>query len=68
MIGRGDVEAITGHLGQALQVRPKAANAKARGWGLDEDGVRVQRLPRGFYLRANFTHEILLARYQLETC
>jgi DNA mismatch repair protein MutH len=66
IIGRGDVEGITGHLGVALQVRPKAANASSRGWGLDEDGVRVQRLPRGFYLRASFTHEILLARYRMQ--
>jgi DNA mismatch repair protein MutH len=65
MIGRGDVERITGHQGIAMQVRPKAKNASARRWGLDEDGVRVERMPRGFYLRANFTHEILRARYGL---
>jgi DNA mismatch repair protein MutH len=66
IIGRGAIESITGHLGVALQVRPKARNAAARRWGLDEDGVRVERMPRGFYLRANFTHAIVQARYRLE--
>jgi DNA mismatch repair protein MutH len=66
IIGSGDVERISGHLGVALQVRPKAANAKARCWGLDEDGVRVRRLPRGFYLRANFTHAIVRSTYRLD--
>jgi DNA mismatch repair protein MutH len=50
----------------ALQVRPKARNASARRWGLDEDGVRVERMPRGFYLRANFTYAIVQARYPVD--
>lgn len=65
IIGRGDVESITGHLGEAMQVRPKARNASARRWGLDEDGVRVERMPRGFYLRAEFTHSIIKAHFRL---
>lgn len=65
IIGRGDVESITGHLGEAMQVRPKAKNASARRWGLDEDGVRVERMPRGFYLRAEFTHAIIKAHFRL---
>jgi len=59
IIGRGDVESITGHIGQAMQVRPKARDSHARRRGLDEDGVVVERLPRGFYLRASFTGRIL---------
>jgi DNA mismatch repair protein MutH len=59
LIGRGAIEQITGHLGTALQVRPKARDSSARRVGLDEDGVRVARLPRGFYLRAGFTHAII---------
>jgi DNA mismatch repair protein MutH len=66
IIGRGDVERITGHLGEAMQVRPKARNASARRWDIDEDGVRVERLPRGFYLRASFTHGILKSRYRID--
>ena len=59
IIGRGDVDSITGHLGQAMQMRPKARNSRARRRGLDEDGVIVERMPRGFYLRASFTARIL---------
>ncbi len=59
LIGRGDIESITGHLGHAMQVRPKARDSQARRRGLDEDGVLVERLPRGFYLRASFTGRIL---------
>jgi DNA mismatch repair protein MutH len=66
IIGRGDIESITGHLGVALQVRPKARNASARRWGRDEDGVRVERMPRGFYLRSSFTHAIVRTHYGLE--
>jgi DNA mismatch repair protein MutH len=65
IIGRGDVESITGHLGVAMQVRPKAKNSSARRWGLDEDGVRVARMPRGFYLRAEFTHSIIKSHYRV---
>jgi DNA mismatch repair protein MutH len=63
LIGQGHVESITGHIGSVMQVRPKAANAAARRHGLDEDGVRVERMPRGFYLRATFTESILRAHY-----
>jgi DNA mismatch repair protein MutH len=59
MIGRGEIESITGHLGNAMQVRPKARDSHARRRGLDEDGVVVERMPRGFYLRATFTRAIL---------
>jgi DNA mismatch repair protein MutH len=63
LIGKGEVERITGHIGTVMQVRPKAQNAAARRYGLDEDGVRVERMPRGFYLRATFTETILRAHY-----
>jgi DNA mismatch repair protein MutH len=58
-IGRGDVEAITGHLGRYLQVRPKAANSHSRRRGLDQDGASFAALPRGFYLRTQFTRLVL---------
>jgi DNA mismatch repair protein MutH len=63
LIGQGAIERITGHLGTVMQVRPKAANAAARRYGLDEEGVRVERMPRGFYLRATFTESILREHY-----
>lgn len=65
IIGKGDVERVTGHLGRWLQVRPKAADSYARRRGTDEDGVSFAALPRGFYLRASFTQRILEGAYVL---
>jgi len=65
IIGRGDVETITGHIGRCLQIRPKARDSHARRRGIDADGARFQTLPRGFYLRATFTSQILKQNYAL---
>jgi DNA mismatch repair protein MutH len=65
MIGRGDVERITGHLGEVLQVRPKAASGSARRRAPDEEGAVQWTLPRGFYLRPSFTGGVL-ARLRAE--
>lgn len=59
IIGRGDIESITGRLGRFLQVRPKAANASVRTRAIDAEGELTQTLPRGFYLRTQFTARIL---------
>ena len=59
LVRLGQVDDITAHLGEALQIRPKAADSRARTWGVDESGHRARTLPRGFYLRASFTTEIL---------
>ncbi len=64
-IGRGDVEAVTGHLGRYLQVRPKARDSRARRRGTDVDGASFATLPRGFYLRACFTARLLEKHYCL---
>jgi len=66
MIRLGEVESITAHMGDYLQIRPKAADARARREGVDEHGHRMATLPRGFYLRTRFTREIL-ARYYTTT-
>ena len=65
MIGRGDVERITGHLGEVLQVRPKAATGSARRRAPDEEGAVQWTMPRGFYLRPSFTGDAL-ARLRAE--
>jgi DNA mismatch repair protein MutH len=65
IIGRGDVETITGHIGRCLQIRPKARDSRARRRGVDIDGARFAALPRGFYLRATFTSAILRENYAL---
>ncbi len=58
MIACGDVEHITGHLGEVLQVRPKAATGSARRRAPDEEGAVQWTMPRGFYLRPAFTRAV----------
>jgi DNA mismatch repair protein MutH len=59
MIGAGNVEEITGHLGEVLQVRPKAASGRSRRRAPDEEGAVQWTMPRGFYLRPAFTEAVL---------
>lgn len=61
LIADGEVDGITAHLGDVLQVRPKAAHSKVRRRAPSEDGAIGWSLPRGFYLRTSFTHAILRA-------
>ncbi len=58
-ISLGQLDKITARLGRYLQIRPKAANAKALCWAFDENGHKIQTLPRGFYLRTKFTEQVL---------
>lgn len=59
MLGRGMLAEVDARLGTYLQVRPKAANARALCYGFDETGEKVLTLPRGFYLRPFFTEKIM---------
>ena len=59
MIAAGEVEQITGHLGEVLQVRPKAASGRSRRRAPDEEGAVQWTMPRGFYLRPSFTEAVL---------
>jgi len=63
IIARGDVDRITGHLGECLQVRPKAASSRVRSLAWDADDLCFEALPRGFYLRASFTETIFRGRF-----
>lgn len=65
MIAAGDVERITGHLGEVLQVRPKAPHGRSRRRAPDEEGAIQWTMPRGFYLRPAFTQAVL-ARLRAE--
>jgi DNA mismatch repair protein MutH len=59
----GKLEQITSHMGRYLQIRPKGANAKSLTTTLDEEGNTIQTLPRGFYLRPEFTQRIIQSHY-----
>mgnify|MGYP006088300315 CR=1 FL=1 len=59
MIVLGEVENIQGKHGQVLQLRPKAANSKAKTQAFNKDGKPFMTLPRGFYLKIPFTQMLL---------
>ena len=61
----GQIERITGSMGEALHIRPKAAKASDKAWAMGEDGEWVQVNPRGFYLRSRFTGAILRSHLAL---
>ena len=58
-ISLGEIETITAHQGEILQIRPKAANASVLTEGIGETGQAIRTLPRGFYLRSEFTNKII---------
>lgn len=64
LIVLGQVERITARHGEVLQLRPKAANSKALTEAFGVHGEPILTLPRGFYLKKNFT-AALLARHFL---
>ena len=59
LIAQGRTGEITAHLGQVLQVRPKAAKGGSRRRALDDEGALYDEQPKGFYLRASFTAAII---------
>ncbi len=65
LISLGELDQITAHLGEALQIRPKAANSRALTESVGKKGERIRALPRGFYLRTSFTTSLLIKHYHL---
>ncbi|WP_371377817.1 DNA mismatch repair endonuclease MutH [Thalassotalea aquiviva] len=59
MIALGEVEKINARIGQVMQLRPKAANSSAKTQAFDKHGRPFMTLPRGFYLKIAFTHQLL---------
>lgn len=60
LVGRGELEQITAHVGRYLQLRPKARDSRVLGRGFDERGAPLRTPPRGFYLRPAFTAAAIL--------
>ena len=58
-IGALGIESVSAHLGEALQLRPKAANGSVRTVLRSNEGDLVATVPRGFYLRPTFTARVL---------
>ncbi|RPH27233.1 DNA mismatch repair endonuclease MutH [Buttiauxella warmboldiae] len=65
LIVLGQVERITARHGEVLQLRPKAANSRALTHAVGADGSPILTLPRGFYLKKNFTAALLARHFSL---
>ncbi|HHQ4311842.1 TPA: DNA mismatch repair endonuclease MutH [Serratia fonticola] len=65
LIVLGQVERITARHGEVLQLRPKAANNKALTEATGKQGQPILTLPRGFYLKKNFTRALLARHFTL---
>ncbi|AVR05734.1 DNA mismatch repair endonuclease MutH [Pluralibacter gergoviae] len=65
LIVLGQVERITARHGEVLQLRPKAANSKALTEAVGIHGEPILTLPRGFYLKKNFTARLLARHFLL---
>lgn len=61
----GKVEEITAKHGEVMQLRPKAANSKVLTEAYSASGQPFKTLPRGFYLRTQFTENILKKHLKL---
>ncbi|MBU2113660.1 MAG: DNA mismatch repair endonuclease MutH [Gammaproteobacteria bacterium] len=59
----GGIDSIRGSQGKVLQLRPKAANSKALTEAVGAAGEPIMTLPRGFYLKASFTADILQQQF-----
>jgi DNA mismatch repair protein MutH len=60
-VQEGHAEGLSARVGQVLQLRPKAAHGGVRVRVTDGDGLPWRLQPRGFYLRASFTKQLLEA-------
>lgn len=58
-IALGQVEQITARQGEAMQIRPKAADGSALTDAIGPQGKIIQVRPRGFYLKKSFTEQII---------
>lgn len=64
MICMGEIDQVSSSHGEYLQIRPKAANAKALTNSNNLAGENSLTLPRGFYLRPSFTKLLLQEHLQ----
>ena len=59
MLSLGQYEQLTAKHGSFLQCRPKAAHSRILKKDIDQQGRAQFIVPRGFYLRTCFTHDII---------
>lgn len=63
LIALGQVETISARHGDVLQLRPKAANSRVMTESIGRHGQLIMTNPRGFYLKTNFTANILATAF-----
>ena len=61
LIVLGKLDKITARIGEVMQLRPKGANSRSVTKGIGKNGEIIDTLPLGFYLRKEFTAQILKA-------
>ena len=61
LIVLGKLDQITARIGEVMQLRPKGVNSRAVTKGIGKNGEIIDTLPLGFYLRKEFTAQILKA-------
>ena len=61
LIVLGKLDQITARIGEVMQLRPKGANSRSVTKGIGKNGEIIDTLPLGFYLRKEFTANILNA-------
>ncbi len=59
LVRRGDGDGIDARHGEALQLRPKGADADELSWDEDAEGEPIRAKRRGLYLRPTFTRALL---------
>lgn len=57
-VSLGELDLLSSEIGSYLQIRPKAIDGRARTRASDREGAPGWTLPRGFYLRPEFTSRI----------
>ena len=55
----GGIAKLSAKHGKYLQIRPKAANSNVLIDAINDEGIAVKTVPKGFYLRTTFTKLIL---------
>lgn len=68
MISMGELHKVSSRQGKYLQIRPKAADARALSQTTIDTGESGLTLPRGFYLRPVFTQMLISMQGQTTTC
>ena len=62
-INTGNIENLSAHIGEYLQLRPKASRSRIQIPLISHEGEHISTTPKGFYLRPSFTKEIIFNHY-----